>query len=115
MEKIFSPGKWFVGFCALFVCIFLALKYVHQARLEEMAKLAAADMFTWSWDGAGVQSSCEITKAKVLKSQDNDAEVMVEGVQKITKQGQSSTADCKAVLKMYRSHNNWMLGTMEAL
>ena len=54
-------------------------------------------------------------KAKVLKSQDNDAEVMVEGVQKITKQGQSSTADCKAVLKMYRSHNNWMLGTMEAL
>ena len=34
MDKFFSPSKWFVGFCGLFVCIFFALKYVHECHMQ---------------------------------------------------------------------------------
>lgn len=115
MDKFFSPSKWFVGFCGLFVCIFFALKYVHECHMQEIARVVATDMFSYSWPTSGINIVCDINEAKVLKADTNDAEVMVQGTQKIERSsGDTSTSSCRALLKLYRANDKWFVGAMEA-
>ena len=149
MEKLFTPGKWFVGFCAVFVCVFLAGRYVHDARLEEMSKVIAEDMFSYDFPELGIRSTCQIKEAHVLKTAENEAQVRVKGIQSIevlqkaeaagragasgnesqvnnsskesSPQGSGAqdksggkTADCQALIKLYRDHDKWFVGSMEA-
>ena len=137
MEKLFTPGKWFVGFCAIFVCIFMVRNYVHDEKIKELSKIAAQDIFEWQWPAKRIASSCDITDAQIVKADKNSATVTVKGVQKIapmadftadgqngseatatspsqtTNTGASTTSDCQALIKLYRQDNRWQLGSVE--
>lgn len=137
MEKLFTPGKWFVGFCAIFVCIFMVRNYVHDEKIKELSKIAAQDIFDWQWPAKKIVSSCDITDAQIVKADENSATVTVKGVQKITPMadsiadgqngseatpsspsqttnaGTSTTSACQALIRLYRQNNSWQLGSVE--
>lgn len=121
VNKIFSPGKWFVIFCGLFVLVWLGLQYVANMRLQEDAKIAANEVFTWDWPQIGEQkwaSKAEITDVSVVQKTDNDAIVKVKGKQQVVfisgdGPGQSEVVDCGATLNFYKKNNQWQLGRVE--
>lgn len=121
VNKIFSPGKWFVFFCAVFILVWLGLQFVANMRLQEEAKIAANEVFTWDWPRLGDEkwaSKAEITDVSVVQKTDKDAIVKVKGKQTIVfisgnGPGQSEVVDCGATLSFYRSKNQWQLGRVE--
>lgn len=121
VDKIFSPGKWFVIFCALFILVWLGLQYVANMRLQEVGKLYANEVYTWSWTedpNRKWASSAEITDVSVVEKKPNDAIVKVKGKQHISLTsgdgpGQSEVVDCGATLNFYRRNNQWELGRVE--
>lgn len=121
VNKIFSPGKWFVGFCALFLVVYGGLQFVANMRLQEVAKDYAYDVFTWNWSQGGQQkwaSKAEITDVSVVQKSANDAIVKVKGKQEISLTtgdgpGQSEVVDCGATLNFYKKNNQWELGRVE--
>lgn len=137
MEKIFTPNKWFVIFCALLVGIVALLQFVHNRRLEEHCLAFADDAFSWTWADEGVSTNFKGNEAHVLKSGANDAAVRVKGVQeirffkkskeianqgdsgeqsKVQSQGESAstTSPLQVVVKFYRTSNGWEVGSVEA-
>jgi hypothetical protein len=118
MEKIFQPNKWFVGFCAMLILVFVLLQVVQYARLSDMAKIIGTDIFTWGWPDKNISSSCQITDAKVLSKTHTDAVVEIKGKQvlsaeEIKPDTKSETTECSAVLTLYRVNDRWELGKVE--
>ncbi|HEY9868117.1 MAG TPA: hypothetical protein V6D08_02830 [Candidatus Obscuribacterales bacterium] len=116
--EIFRP-KLFVIFCGLLIVVWGALQLVSDMRLKEAAKDEAQGMFTWQWPGE-VTSQVEITDASVLKRNEHEAVVKVVGKQRFiaepgrqAKPEHSQPVDCSAILTLYRSSRNWVLGKVE--
>jgi hypothetical protein len=131
VEKIFTPNKWFVVFCALLVGVVVLLQFVHNKRLEEHCLAFADEAFSWTWEDEGVATSFTGKEAHVLKSGVNDAAVRVKGVQEVkffTKNAQgekakiapsegksaSTTSPLQVVVKFYRTSKGWEVGSVEA-
>ncbi len=121
MDKLFTPGKWFVGFCAAFVLIFLSTKYVHDQRMGEEGKMYVQKMFTFTFPALGVSSTFEPKEAQIVKSEENEAQIRVSGVQSIIKsqsgaaaQEAPQTAQCQALIKLYKDQGKWRVGAVEA-
>lgn len=85
MEKIFTPNRWFIGFCALLIVVVGALKIVGDMHLAEEAKLVAANIFSFDWPGLGVESRVSSINAHVISHSEHDAVVEVSGRQYIAK------------------------------
>ena len=121
MEKIFSPNRWFVLFCALLIVVWGALKIVADMHLAEQGKARAAEVFTWTWTVDPQRTSrVESVSAKVLGRNANDATVEVTGTQLLQKSvnngdapGMPEKAKVRAVLTFYRLNNQWELGKVE--
>lgn len=116
MEKLFTPGKWFVAFCAIFVVVFVVRNYVRMSRIEAESKSYGETVFDWRYEPGRLKSTCEMLDAKVLKSDDNSATVEVSGKQHLSdldKAGPDKTVECKAVVYIYRQDNHWQLGSIE--
>jgi hypothetical protein len=122
IEKVFRPGKWFVGFCAVLVVVWLAYQAVASARLGEEAKLVGQQIFDWSLhsDDSVWDSKAEMTDAKVLKKTDTMAIVEVRGKQNISehpvdksKPVAEDKGECGATLTFYKRSKNWVLGKVE--
>ncbi len=122
MEKIFSPNRWFVLFCALLVAVWLGLQAVVNLRVADEAKLVGQRIFTWSWPGRHWASRAEITAAEVLRRSGTDAIVKIKGRQVLTRPHaadggdaamSSVTTDVSATLTFYKASNNWVLGKVE--
>ena len=121
MEKIFTPNKWFVGFCALLIAVVATLKIVGDMHLAEIACVYGKDIFVWEWPAMGLGSSVFAMKANVVRRDANDAVVEVSGHQVVAKFGQDHRIeerteiqpDVKATLTFYRRSNKWELGKVE--
>ena len=120
MEKIFTPNRWFVGFCALLILAFGALKVVADMHLAEIASNVGKDIYSWEWQD--VNSTISAVHSRVLRRDANDAVVEVSGHQiLVAKVGESPTmekessqeTDVKAVLTFYRRNSRWELGKVE--
>jgi hypothetical protein len=85
MEKIFTPNRWFVAFCALLILVVGALKVVGDMHLAEEAKQVALNIFTYDWAELGVASRVQSINAHVINRNDHDALVEVSGRQMIAK------------------------------
>ncbi len=119
MEKIFTPNKWFVGFCALLIVVFGALKVVGDMRLAEIASEAGKDVFIWDWPTKGLSSKVMAMKSHVVRRDANDAVVEVSGHQIVSKTLNGAQAepdletDVNATLTFYRRNSQWELGKVE--
>lgn len=123
MEKLFLSGKWFVGFCALFIVVWAALQIVANMRLESEAQMIGDEVFSWFWSGENVQSKAQMDEASIERKSDNDALVRVKGKQTLIRYnpgetldisgGRSETVDCSAMLTLYRKNDKWVLGRVE--
>jgi hypothetical protein len=119
MEKIFTPNKWFVGFCALLIAVVATLKIVGDMHLAELASEVGKDIFIWEWPSKGLSSKCIAMKSHVLRRDANDAVVEVSGHQIVAKLGQDNKMkeeeqpEVKAQLTFYRRSNKWELGKVE--
>lgn len=119
MEKIFTPNKWFVLFCALLVLMWLALQLVATMRLEALATEEAAHVFSWQWLGFG-RSRATIENAHLLKRSEADAVVRVNARQTVEEEGtpghftaKQPEVTCSALLTFYRVDQDWFLGKVE--
>ncbi|MDR3614242.1 MAG: hypothetical protein P4L53_11820 [Candidatus Obscuribacterales bacterium] len=119
MEKIFTPSKWFVLFCAILVLIFGALQMVANMRLQETARFEGERLFSWQWAGLG-SSTGTIDHSEIIKKTDTDAIVRVKGIEKVALASANSneakaaeSVACSAVLTFYRKDSEWMLGKVQ--
>jgi hypothetical protein len=120
LEKIFTPNKWFVLFCAVLVIMFAALQAVANMRLQEIAKAEGAHIFSWRWP-ATASSVGTVQTVDIIKKTENDAIVRVKAVQNIILENQSESKvplksediSCSAVLTFYRVDKEWMLGKVQ--
>ncbi|HEY9679460.1 MAG TPA: hypothetical protein V6C76_15740 [Drouetiella sp.] len=116
MEKLFTPNKWFVGFCGILIVVFLSLQYVSRARLLDLAQAWAAEIYTYDWPGANLHSSAKMTKADLVKKTESDAVIKVSGKQSLDVTGAApkhSETECGAQLTFYKHNNEWVLGKVE--
>ena len=128
MEKIFTPNRWFVLFCALLILVWGALRIVADIRLCESAKAFGQIIFTWNWPDLALQSEVESINAQVLRRGAHDAVVTVTGRQVISKlplpdeqskvdqttiEQSATKTDLKAELTFYRLQDRWELGKVE--
>lgn len=119
MEKIFTPNKWFVLFCAVFIGIFASLQWVITTHLSSVAKTYGEDIYSWVWLERNLCSSADMTDAKILKRSENDAVVQVSGEQTLCPFDDKKPSDkgvkspCRATLTFYRLNNDWRLGKVE--
>lgn len=110
MDKIFTPNRWFVLFCALLIVIFGALTLVQDMHVAEFARQKGTEIFTWSWPSMNWQSNIVQVNSHVLRRDANDAVVEVTGRQVINGLNECET---KAVLTLYRLNSKWELGKVE--
>jgi hypothetical protein len=133
MEKIFSPNKFFLSFCILFIVVWLGLQVVSYMHLTNQAKLDGERIFNWNWPSKNMHSTAEIYETKILSRSSNDATVKVLAREHIDKVGsgrsephpyenvadpesgrmQSAPTNCAALLTYYRMNNKWFLGKVE--
>jgi hypothetical protein len=137
MDKLFTPNRWFVLFCGVFIGVFALLQFVITVRLEAVAKNVGTHVFSWVWREKNLSSNANMTQAKVLHRSANDAVVEVSGEQWIAalakpqgnepdksssspgdrsapmKLNQGEKSECKAVLTFYKQQNQWRLGKVE--
>ena len=126
MDKIFTFNNWFIGFCALLVVAVLGSNYIRDQRIMEQAKLIGRQDAEWTWAAQGISTTVDELDAKILKRTDNDAEVEVQGKQKIVMLTPGNPAlplagsspaltDYKAILTLYKNGNSkfWLLGKVE--
>ena len=119
MEKIFTPNKWFVSFCALLVVMWFALQVVATMRLEAQATEEATHVFSWQWLGVG-RSRAKIENARVVKKSEADAIVRVMAHEVVEEEGEKGhftarepAVTCSALLTFYRVDKDWVLGKVE--
>jgi hypothetical protein len=121
MEKLFTPNKWFVGFCALLIAVVATLKIVGDMHLAEYASAIGSEIFEWQWPERGVSSRVTAMQGHVLRRDANDAVVEVSGHQVVSKltadhKIESETViepDVKATLTFYKRNSKWELGKVE--
>jgi len=120
MDKLFTPNRWLVLFCAVFIAIVATLQFVINSRLQATARNFGDDIFTWVWLDKNICAKAYMTDAKILHRSENDAVVQVSGEQSLGAFDgskpctlQTCTSPCKATLTFYRYGNNWELGKVE--
>lgn len=119
MEKFFRPSKWFVGFCALLILVWGGLQLVANLRLEDEARRAGSDVFSWDWPGRQWRSTAEVSQSSVLKRTATDAIVRVKGRQSVVLSDggapgrQIVERDLSATLTFYKSRDQWLLGRVD--
>lgn len=115
MEKMFRPNRWFILFCALFLVVCGSYQLVGNLRLEETAKQAAADIFTWEWPVKHLKSQATITEISIVKKSDTDGIVKVKGQQTLMRRSDNSheSVECNAVLTFYKKSGEWILSKVE--
>lgn len=96
MEKIFTPNRWFIGFCALLIVVVGALKIVGDMHIAEEAKLVAQGIFNFDWPELGIESRVQSINAHVISHSEHDAVVEVTGRQYIAKLAPQPVAEPKA-------------------
>ena len=117
IENLFRPNKWFVGFFALFVVIWLIGQFVGNVRVGDDAKFYGAHIFTWRWPSMKWRSRADMTDARVIKKTGTEAIVEVRGKQEISGDGSRGndveSDDCSATLTFYKYSNRWELGRVD--
>ena len=121
MDKLFTPNKWLVLFCAVFVAIYATLNWVINSRLQATAKIYGDDIFSWVWMDKNVCAKADMSEAKVLQRSDTAAVVEVTGEQVVGPfdgsrpfpMKASSSVVCKAKLTFYKLKDGWELGKVE--
>lgn len=120
MEKIFTPNRWFVLFCALLIVVVGSLKLVGDMHLAEFATEKGQEIFSWSWPDRNLTSSVVQARAHVIRRDANDAMVEFTGQQVLTNLPGDSRieldpkeANVKAVLTFYKLNSEWVLGKVE--
>lgn len=119
MESLFRPGKWFVLFCGLFILIWGIKQYLSDCVVKGYADEFANRVFNWRWQGSDWASQAKIVETRVLNHSDTDATVEVKGQQELKENHstQLATADCRAILKLYKRSTGrgviWELGEVQ--
>jgi hypothetical protein len=124
MEKFFTPNKFFLFFCVLFVLEFLGLQWVSYMHITDQAKLDGGHVFNWTWPSKNVRSIGQIYKTKILKRTNNDATIEIWAEKHMDQINNSPTAQpiqkkdtpidkCAVQLTYYRMNNKWFLGRVE--
>jgi hypothetical protein len=120
MEKLFSPNRLFVSFCALLVIVFLCLQYVSNIVLAETAKVDGEKILNWQWPTVNLRGKATNIDTKILSKTSTEAVVEVDGKQSAEKliaggaaQEVVKPTDCKLVLTYYHTDKHWILGRVE--
>lgn len=116
VEELFTPSRWFVIFCGLLIVIWMALQWVANWRLEEEARIEAAQVFGWEWTNSGWNSTARITRVAVVSRSDTDAVVEVDGQQTVNCLGAEppvQTLNCRCRLSFYRDNKRWRLASVD--
>lgn len=116
-------GWYFVGFCAVFIVIFVTLKTVSNMRVEAEAEELAQTIFNWKWPGMNWESAAKVTGVEIISRSDNDAVVKVSTKQEVTayppgealdlSNKRSQTVDSTATLTLYKQNDKWIVGRVE--
>lgn len=116
-------GWYFVGFCAVFIVVFAAMKTVSNMRVQAEAELLCADMFNWVWSDQNWESKAQLTGVEIVNRGDNDAVVKITAKQEAAayKPGpkldissrRSETEVCTATVTLYKLNGKWMIGCVE--
>jgi hypothetical protein len=96
MDKIFTPNRWFVSFCALLVVAVFAWNFTRDQLILEEAKLIGRQEAEWSWPSQGISTNVDDIQAKILKRTEIYAQVGVKGKQKIIMQTPESASQTAA-------------------
>ena len=125
MDKIFTPNRYFIGFCAALVLVVFAWTYIRDQMILEEAKVKCAELATWNWPAIGISSRIGDVDAKIIKRTENDAEVEVQGKQVFDLQPNATDTQAlagtesnyKATLTLYKNGESrrWRLGKVEGL
>jgi len=125
MEKFFTPNKFFLFFCILFVLEWLGLQLVSYMHITDQAKLDGEHVFNWSWPSKNMRSVAEIYRTKILSRSNNDVTVKIWAKKHMDQLNSLATAPqnlerqntltdkCAAQLTYYRMNNKWFLGRLE--
>ena len=76
-------GWYFVGFCAVFIVIFMTLKTVSNMRVEAEAEMLAQELFNWKWSGENWESVAQVPAVEIISRGDNDAVVKVKAKKEV--------------------------------
>lgn len=119
MEKFFSPSKWFVGFCGLFIIVWLALGYIRDQRIKEEAMLLVDKHFSYRYpigDGSKkVLCEAQSENAKIIRRTTTDAQVQVSGKQIRTIDGVKTESAFKGSITLYKNENIWRVGQLQSI
>src|ERR1700733_11438138 len=83
MEKIFTPIRIFVYFCAALIVIWACLQIVSNQLLSAIAEQDGKAILDWSWPGANLSANVDSIHAEVTSRTATDAIVKVSGKQTI--------------------------------
>ena len=67
MEKFFTPNKFFLFFCILFVLEWLGLQLVSYLHITNQAKIDGEHVFNWEWPSKHMRSIAQVYETKILQ------------------------------------------------
>jgi hypothetical protein len=121
MEKIFTPNRIFVLFCAALVAIWASLQVVSNQLLSTLAERDAKSIMDWSWPDLKLSANVDSIRAEVTSRSATEARVKVSARQILRIALDDGTSykevgkptECSATLRYYRNNQHWILGGVE--
>jgi len=121
MDKIFTPNRIFVLFCAALVAIWACLQFVSNQLLSAMAERDGKAIMGWTWPQLKLAERVNSVHAQVISRSGTDAVVKVSAQQTLEKllddgisyQDVGKPTDCSATLRYYHNNKSWILGGVE--
>jgi hypothetical protein len=121
MDKIFTPNRVFVYFCAALVAIWACLQLVSNQLLAALAERDGKSILGWSWPDLNLTEQVDSLHTEVVSRSATDAVVKVSGQQILRKtlddgktfQEVGKPTECSATLRYYHNNKYWVLGGVE--
>jgi len=121
MDKIFTPNRVFVYFCAALVAVWAGLQIVSNQLLSALAERDGKLILGWSWPDLNVSEQVDSVHTEVVSRSGTDAVVKVSGQQTLRKSlddGKTykevgKPTECSATLRYYHNNKSWILGGVE--
>jgi hypothetical protein len=121
MDKIFTPNRVFVYFCAALVAVWAGLQIVSNQLLSALAERDGKSILGWSWPDLSVSEQVDSVHTEVVSRSGTDAVVKVSGQQTLRKSlddGKTykevgKPTECSATLRYYHNNKSWILGGVE--
>jgi hypothetical protein len=121
MDKIFTPNRVFVYFCAALIAVWAGLQFVSNQLLSALAERDGKSILSWSWPDRNLSEQVDSLHSQVVSRSATDAVVKVSGQQTLRKSlddGKTYTevgkpTECSATLRYYHNNKSWVLGGVE--